>query len=99
MIEKNRKMRAEKGKKKDRQRNINQQPSERERNMTIGHTLKMIAFLALLHFYVLMLNLLEFYKAELSIPCTSKSCRFEQLQYEVNRKIRSQRKKFYDLRS
>ena len=37
----------------------------------LGHTLTIIALLALLHSYVLMLTLLEFYKTELSIPCTS----------------------------
>ena len=53
-----------------------------------GHTLKMIAFLPLLLSNALMLTLLEFYKAELSIPCTLQRFRLKQLLYEVNRKVR-----------
>ena len=34
----------------------------------LGHTLKIRAFLALLHSYALMLTLRGFYKAELTIP-------------------------------
>ena len=36
-----------------------------------------------------MLTLLEFYEAELSIPCTLQSYRLKQLSFQVNRKIRS----------
>ena len=61
----------------------NREEQERRRKSEVkemlGLTLKMIAFLARLHSYVLMLTLFELYRAELSISCTWKSFRFKQL--------------------